>query len=148
MRSGLCTALRRQQGLLSGARCLYNETCCTPPVQLLTCEVMCPVNSAGYPHIWLVDVLCLQVEGCGGRPLPSCSPAFVAVRFAGTFLRNVALILQDPVIREISKKYNRITHEIIIRWGIQHGTSVLVKSGTPKHIKVHWLPIRLRHPIL
>eukprot|EP00891_Asterochloris_glomerata_P002047 jgi/Astpho2/2047/Aster-00543 len=41
----------------------------------------------------------------------------------------------DPVIREISKKYNRITHEIIIRWGIQHGTSVLVKSGTPKHIK-------------
>ena len=62
-----------------------------------------------------------------------------------TVLRNMAVDLQDPVIREISKKYNRITHEIIIRWGIQHGTSVLVKSGTPKHIKVHWLPVGVPH---
>lgn len=41
----------------------------------------------------------------------------------------------DPIIREIGKKRNRIAQEVIIRWGVQHGTSVLVKSGTPKHIR-------------
>jgi diketogulonate reductase-like aldo/keto reductase len=43
----------------------------------------------------------------------------------------------DPVVRELAKKYERIPQEIIIRWGVQHGTSVLVKSGTPKHIKTN-----------
>ena len=49
------------------------------------------------------------------------------------------LCLQDPIIREIAKKRDRIAQEVIIRWGVQHGTSVLVKSGTPKHIKVSCL---------
>lgn len=77
MRSGVCTAARRQQGLPSGARWLYDKACCTLPVQLLACEMMCSVGFAGHPHIWLVDVLCLQAQGCGGSPAimqPRMSP--------------------------------------------------------------------------
>ena len=37
---------------------------------------------------------------------------------------SVCIYVQDPIIREIGKKRDRIAQEVIIRWGMQHGTSV------------------------
>ena len=44
--------------------------------------------------------------------------------------------MQHPVIQELAQKYGKIALLIIIRWGLQHGTSVLVKSSNPAHIRV------------
>ena len=44
--------------------------------------------------------------------------------------------MQHPVIQEAAKKYNKHPLVVLIRWGIQHGTSVLAKSSNPHHIRV------------
>lgn len=46
------------------------------------------------------------------------------------------LCTQHPVILEVAKKYNKHPLVVLIRWGIQHGTSVLAKSSNPHHIRV------------
>lgn len=43
---------------------------------------------------------------------------------------------QHPVIQDIARKYNKHALLVLIRWGIQHGTSVLAKSSNPHHIRV------------
>jgi diketogulonate reductase-like aldo/keto reductase len=43
---------------------------------------------------------------------------------------------QHPVINEIAKKYKKHVLHIIMRWGLQHGTSILAKSSNPGRIKV------------
>ena len=42
---------------------------------------------------------------------------------------------QHPVIQEVARKYKRSPLVVLIRWGIQHGTSVLAKSSNPEHIR-------------
>ena len=39
-------------------------------------------------------------------------------------------------MQEIAQKYGKIALVVLIRWGLQHGTSVLVKSSNPAHIRV------------
>ena len=43
---------------------------------------------------------------------------------------------QHPVIQQIAKQYNKHALHIIMRWGLQHGTSILAKSSNPQRIKV------------
>ncbi len=43
---------------------------------------------------------------------------------------------QHPVILEVAKKYNKHVLHIIMRWGLQHGTSIIAKSTNPCRIKV------------
>ena len=43
---------------------------------------------------------------------------------------------QHPVILEVAKKYKKDVTHIIMRWGLQHDTSIIAKSSNPCHIKV------------
>ncbi|KAJ5077847.1 aldo/keto reductase [Anaeramoeba ignava] len=44
-------------------------------------------------------------------------------------------LLQDPVINEIAKKHNVSSAQILIKWQIQRGNTVIPKAVKPEHIK-------------
>ena len=44
-------------------------------------------------------------------------------------------LIDDPVLNEIGKKYNKSGAQVALAWGIQSGHSVLPKSKTPSRIK-------------
>lgn len=44
-------------------------------------------------------------------------------------------LLEEPVIVEIGKKYNKNSVQVILRWQIQEGNIVFPKSTNPQHIK-------------
>ena len=46
-------------------------------------------------------------------------------------------MLQDPEIAKIAKKNGKTAAQVLLQWGLQHGTSVIPKSSNPKHIKVN-----------
>lgn len=59
----------------------------------------------------------------------------------GRPVRQVALCsdvpspMSDSTIRAIAKKHGRLPADILLRWGIQRGTSVVPKSFTPQHMR-------------
>lgn len=46
-----------------------------------------------------------------------------------------ASALYNPVIQEISKQKNKTTAQIIIRWHLQHGLTVIPKTVTPERLQ-------------
>lgn len=44
--------------------------------------------------------------------------------------------LQDETVNEVAKKLDRTPTQVLLRWGLQHGSSVLPKSANPEHLKV------------
>lgn len=43
-------------------------------------------------------------------------------------------VLNEPILLDMSKKYNKTTGQIILRWVIQHGISVVPRSSSRKHL--------------
>ena len=46
------------------------------------------------------------------------------------------LLLQDEQVADIAKKNGKTPAQVLLQWGLQHGTSVIPKSGNARHIKV------------
>ena len=42
--------------------------------------------------------------------------------------------LKDPVIAEIAKAHGKTAAQVMLRWGLQHGRSVIPKSTKPRRI--------------
>jgi diketogulonate reductase-like aldo/keto reductase len=42
-------------------------------------------------------------------------------------------VLQDPVLNKMAKKYNRSVAQVCLKWALQRGTSVVVKSSSLQH---------------
>ncbi|KAE8453788.1 hypothetical protein EG329_009300 [Mollisiaceae sp. DMI_Dod_QoI] len=49
--------------------------------------------------------------------------------------KNMGQLMDDPVLVEIGKKYNKTGAQVALAWGITRGHSVLPKSKTPSRIK-------------
>jgi len=45
------------------------------------------------------------------------------------------ILLQDPVIVDLAKKYQKTAAQILLRWGIERGTIVIPKSTTLERLK-------------
>jgi alcohol dehydrogenase (NADP+) len=46
-----------------------------------------------------------------------------------------AVLLKDPIVNEISQKMGKNVGQILVRWAIQHGTSVIPKSTNPDRLR-------------
>ena len=49
--------------------------------------------------------------------------------------RGDSKLINDPLLVEMAKKYNKSVVQILIRWSIQKGNVVLPRSTNPQHIK-------------
>ena len=61
---------------------------------------------------------------------PLGSPGYVASQGG-----EVPPLIKDPLVKELAEKYGKNTGQILLRWGLQRGTSVLAKSVHPDRIK-------------
>lgn len=48
--------------------------------------------------------------------------------------QNIGKLIEDPVLVEIGKKYNKNGAQVALAWGIALGHSVIPKSKTPSRI--------------
>ncbi|KAL0048680.1 hypothetical protein WJX82_008571 [Trebouxia sp. C0006] len=44
------------------------------------------------------------------------------------------LVMNDPVVKELAEKYKKNVGQICIKWGLQHGTSVIPKATSEDHV--------------
>jgi alcohol dehydrogenase (NADP+) len=52
--------------------------------------------------------------------------------------KNMGKLIDDPVLKEIGRKYSKSGAQVALAWGIAHGRSVIPKSKTPSRIKANF----------
>ena len=98
---------------------------------------MCPLFSfqVEVHPLWRNDDL-IQYCNSEGIHVSAYCPLGTPWTSAKAVIRRADPASQHPVIQQIAKKYNKHALHIIMRWGLQHGTSILAKSSNPQRIKV------------
>jgi len=51
---------------------------------------------------------------------------------------NMGKLIEDPVLVEIGKKYNKSGAQVALAWGIAHGRTVIPKSKTESRIQANF----------
>lgn len=51
------------------------------------------------------------------------------------YRKSVRATLEDPVILDIAKKYNKTPGQVVLNWGVNRGYAVIPKSTTPSRIQ-------------
>ena len=95
--------------------------------------------------LWRNDDL-IQYCNSEGIHVSAYCPLGTPWTSAKAVIRRADPASQHPVIQAIARKHNKHALHIIMRWGLQHGTSILAKSSNPQRIKVGLLRMQLLSP--
>ncbi|BDA45305.1 probable NADPH-dependent aldo-keto reductase, chloroplastic [Coccomyxa sp. Obi] len=98
------------------------------------CRIRPAVNQVEVHPIWRNDEL-IAYCGSQGIHVSAYCPLGTPWTSAKAVIRRADPASQHPVINDIAKKYKKHVLHIIMRWGLQHGTSILAKSSNPGRIK-------------
>lgn len=85
-------------------------------------------------HLWLQQHAFVEHHKSKGIHVQQYSP-FGNQNEIYSSGQNMGKLIDDPVIQEIGKKYNKNGAQVALAWGIQSGNSVLPKSKTPSRIQ-------------
>lgn len=50
--------------------------------------------------------------------------------------KEVPALLRAPLVAEIARRLRKRPAQVLIRWALQHGTSVSPKAGSHEHVQV------------
>ena len=84
--------------------------------------------------LWRNDDL-IQYCNSEGIHVSAYCPLGTPWTSAKAVIRRADPASQHPVIQQIAKQYGKHPLHVIMRWGLQHGTSILAKSSNPDRIK-------------
>jgi alcohol dehydrogenase (NADP+) len=99
--------------------------------EFLTRAKMPPVVNQCERHPSLQQPQLLQYCQTRGVEFQAYSP----LGSAGFKESHEPVVLQDPVILQLAKKYKVTPAQIALAWALQRGTSVVVKSTNPDHLR-------------
>ena len=94
--------------------------------------------------LWRNDDL-IQYCNSEGIHVSAYCPLGTPWTSAKAVIRRADPASQHPVIQQIAKKYGKHPLHVIMRWGLQHGTSILAKSSNPDRIKVRPFFLEIVH---
>ncbi|CAK0782431.1 hypothetical protein CVIRNUC_005684 [Coccomyxa viridis] len=100
------------------------------------CRIRPAVNQVEVHPLWRNDDL-IQYCNSEGIHVSAYCPLGTPWTSAKAVIRRADPASQHPVIQQIAKKYGKHPLHIIMRWGLQHGTSILAKSSNPDRIKAN-----------
>ena len=86
-----------------------------------------------HPYLSQIDLLNFCVEN--GIALTCYSPLGSSGRPKEMLASNEPLLIEDPIVLELAKKYNKSAAQIILNWSVARGTVVIPKTVTPSRAK-------------
>jgi len=85
-----------------------------------------------HPYFQQPDVQAADAER--GILTQAWSPIGGITFYPGPWREDRRNVMQDPVIAEVAHKHAKSPAQVMLRWGLQHGRSVIPKSTNPERI--------------
>ena len=101
---------------------------------LADCTIPPAVNQVEVHPYWRSDRL---IAWCRERGIHVTAYSPLGSPDSESFLRRKPgpRLLEDPTVKEVAARLGKTTGQVLVRWAVQHGTSVLPKSVNPARMR-------------